>query len=79
MDLQSDALPPELSGHTYIHTYIHTLMLILSRAPAGVISWPYVLQQPTVQFVTTLQSVLNVVHTFSTLFFFHLSLFMCFN
>ena len=24
MDLQSDALPPELSDHAYIHTYIHT-------------------------------------------------------
>ena len=28
MDLQSDALPPELSDHcTYIHTYIHTYIL----------------------------------------------------
>ena len=27
MDLQSDALPPELSDHTYVHTYIHSMLL----------------------------------------------------
>ena len=49
MDLQSDALPPELSDHytlphTYIHTYIHLLNGLFSHGgrekyPPAALNW----------------------------------------